>query len=92
MHRKLAVVSLIAAALVVGAAAQQASNAVVIRAGRMLDVKTGKLLTDQTIVVERERIVSVGAVIPAGAKVIDLPSATVLPGMIDVHTHLTMEP
>ncbi len=92
MHRKLAVVWLMVAALVVGAAAQQAPSAVVIRAGRLLDVKTGKLLADQTIIVTGGRIVSLGGVVPAGAQVIDLPSATVLPGMIDVHTHLTMDP
>jgi imidazolonepropionase-like amidohydrolase len=80
------------AAFVAGAAAQQARSVVAVRAGRLLDVKTGKLLANQTIVVEGERIVSVGGASPAGAKVIDLPNATVLPGMIDVHTHLTMDP
>jgi imidazolonepropionase-like amidohydrolase len=78
--------------LVVSAAAQQPANSVVIRAGRLLDVKTGKMLANQTIVIEGERIVSVGSTAPAGAKVIDLPNATVLPGMIDVHTHLTLDP
>jgi len=92
MHKKLAVVWLVIVVLVVGAAAQQAPRAVVIRAGRLLDVKTGKLLADQTIIIAGERIVSLGGVAPAGAQVIDLPSATVLPGMIDVHTHLTMDP
>jgi imidazolonepropionase-like amidohydrolase len=79
-------------ALAATAGGQQSPNQVVIRAGHLLDVKTGKLLANQTIVVEGERIVSIGAAAPAGAKVIDLPSATVLPGMIDVHTHLTMDP
>jgi imidazolonepropionase-like amidohydrolase len=78
--------------LALSAAAQQAPNAVVIHAGRLLDVKSGKLLANQTIVIEGDRIVSVGGSAPAGAKVIDLPGATVLPGMIDVHTHLTMDP
>lgn len=76
--------------------AQQSSRSVAIRAGHVLDVKTGKLLTDQTIVIEEGKIASVGessaAKVPAGATVIDLPNATVLPGLIDAHTHLTMDP
>lgn len=91
MRQRIEVV-LLMVVLVVGAAAQQPANTVVIRAGRLLDVKTGKMLANQTIVIEGERIVSVGGPAPAGAQVINLPNATVLPGMIDVHTHLTMDP
>ena len=90
MHRKLTLALWIV--LNVAAAAQQPPSQVVIRAGRMLDVKTGKLLANQTIVIEGDRIVSTGGAAPAGARVIDLSGATVLPGMIDVHTHLTMDP
>jgi imidazolonepropionase-like amidohydrolase len=76
--------------------AQQGSKVVVIHAGHVLDVKTGKLLPDQTLVIEDGKIVSVGASAeakpPAGAVRIDLPNATVLPGLIDAHTHLTMDP
>jgi imidazolonepropionase-like amidohydrolase len=67
-----------------------------IRAGKLLDVRSGKLLADQVVVIEADKIVSVG---PAGAmgassgdQVIDLSKATVLPGLIDAHTHLTMDP
>src|ERR1700733_10182683 len=68
------------------------SNTVVIRAGHLLDVKTGKSLANQTIVIQGDKIASVGsdARVPAGAQAIDLPNATVLPGLIDAHTHLTM--
>jgi imidazolonepropionase-like amidohydrolase len=63
-----------------------------IRAGKLLDVRTGKLLTDQMIVVRGERIVRVAPAaqvqIPAGAAVVDLGNATVLPGLIDAHTHI----
>jgi imidazolonepropionase-like amidohydrolase len=71
-----------------------AGKTVVIRAGRLLDVKTGKMLTGQTIVIQGDKITSVGAdaQIPAGATVIDLPNATVLPGLIDAHTHITFDP
>jgi imidazolonepropionase-like amidohydrolase len=76
--------------------AQQSGRNVVIHAGHVLDVKTGKVLADQTIVIEDGKIVSVAASVGtkllAGVTVIDLPSATVLPGLIDAHTHLTMDP
>jgi len=67
-----------------------------IRAGHLLDVKTGKLLDAQTIVVVGENIQSIAptASVPtaAGDALIDLGSLTVLPGLIDVHTHLTGNP
>ena len=76
--------------------AQPSSKSVVIHAGHVLDVKTGKLLSDQAIVIEDGKIVSVGASAdakpPADAVRIELPNATVLPGLIDAHTHLTMDP
>jgi imidazolonepropionase-like amidohydrolase len=69
------------------------SKTVVVRAGRLLDVKSGKMLSNQTIIIHGDRIASVGTVtdqtLPADATVIDLSNATVLPGLIDAHTHLT---
>src|SRR5882672_5134159 len=69
---------------------------VVIHAGRLLDVKTGKTLTGQTIVIQGDKIMSVGAIgdqrLPADATVIDLPNAAILPGLIDAHTHITFNP
>jgi len=66
---------------------------VVVRAGRLLDVKSGKMLSNQTIIIHGDRITSVGTAadqaLPADAAVIDLSNATVLPGLIDAHTHLT---
>lgn len=69
---------------------QPKSSMVAIKAGRLIDVKAGTALENQTIIIEGERIKSVGAnlPIPAGAQVIDLSRSTVLPGMIDSHTHL----
>src|ERR1700674_5774287 len=76
--------------------AQHSSHSVVIHAGHVLDVKTGKLLSDQTLVIEDGKIVSVGdsaaTKAPADALRIELPNATVLPGLIDAHTHLTFDP
>ena len=67
-----------------------------IRAGHLLDVHNGKTLDAQTIVVTGDRIAAIAATseTPAqpGDKVIDLGGMTVMPGLIDVHTHLTMEP
>lgn len=69
---------------------------VIVRAGHILDVKTGNTLQNQAIVIEGDRIISIGPAAQAkpapDAMVIDLPNATVLPGLIDAHTHLTFNP
>ena len=61
-----------------------------IRAGHLVDVDAGVVLADQTILIRDGKIEAVGKglAIPAGANVIDLSSMTVLPGLIDCHTHL----
>jgi imidazolonepropionase-like amidohydrolase len=73
-----------------------ASRRVVVRAGHILDVKTGTMLSGQAIVIEGDKIVSVGpaadAKLSPATQTIDLPNATVLPGLIDAHTHLTFDP
>jgi len=67
----------------------------VIRPGRLLDVRTGQMRTGQAVVVEGGKISQVGAAgdvkAAAGDTTIDLPEATLLPGLIDMHTHLTFD-
>jgi imidazolonepropionase-like amidohydrolase len=67
----------------------QPSNTVAIRAGRLIDPETGTSAANQIILVQGERITAVGAdvTIPQGAQVIDLSKLTVLPGLVDAHTH-----
>jgi imidazolonepropionase-like amidohydrolase len=92
MRTSLAAAFLIAA---FAAAPAAAAESVVVTADRMVDVLTGRVVPEPVIVITDGRIVSVtgrgGArpVIPAGAKRIDLPGKTLLPGLIDMHVHLT---
>jgi imidazolonepropionase-like amidohydrolase len=67
---------------------------VVVKAARLIDGHGGAPLSRPVIVIEDDRIVRVGAGLatPAGADVIDLGGATILPGLIDCHTHLTGQP
>ena len=63
---------------------------VAIRAGRLFDSRTGTMLNNQMVLVKGDRITDVGAnlQVPAGARMIDLGTATVMPGMIDAHVHV----
>jgi imidazolonepropionase-like amidohydrolase len=75
-------------------AAPSAPTRVAVRAGRLIDGLGGTPMTDAVILIENDRITAVGRglTIPSGARVIDLSRSTVLPGLIDAHTHVTSQP
>jgi imidazolonepropionase-like amidohydrolase len=76
--------------------AAQPGKKVILHAARLLDVKTGTTLSDQVIVIEGDKIATVGPAKSVKAtgdgQLIELPKATVLPGLIDCHVHLTISP
>jgi imidazolonepropionase-like amidohydrolase len=73
-------------------AQQPPSPVTAVRAGKLIDVDAGRVLTNQIILIRDGKIASLGeaekVAIPVGAKLIDLSNMTVLPGLIDCHTHL----
>jgi len=84
--------SLLVAATAFGQTQKAASKTYVLKAARLFDGKSNALVTPGVVVVTDGKIVAAGtsAAAPAGAEVIDLGDATLLPGFIDAHTHLTM--
>ncbi len=70
---------------------QAAVPVIVLRAARMLDVQTGRMISPAVVVIEKDRIKSINpGTVPRG-QVIDLGNVTLLPGFIDMHTHLSFD-
>ncbi len=91
--RRLLAACIATAGLASGAALAQ--DATVLTAARMLDVRSGKLVENPQLLIRDGRIAAVGRAgdaVPAGARRIDLPGMTLLPGLIDMHTHLDSDP
>ncbi len=76
-----------------GVAAQAADQIIVLKAERMFDGKSKTLVQNGVVIVQGNAIVDVGSNLPApsGAQVIDLGDATLAPGFMDAHTHLTLD-
>ena len=78
-------------------AAQSPSPTTLVKAGRLLDPRSGNVRSPAAVLIEKDKIKEVGepsrvqANVPAGVNMIDLGTATLLPGLIDSHTHLLMD-
>src|SRR5437867_9164647 len=90
-----AIVAIFAGIAFTASAQAPASKRTVIRAGRVLNVRTGELRSNQAIVIEGDKSSQIAPAsevkAAAGDTTSDLPDATVLPGLIDMHTHLTFD-
>jgi imidazolonepropionase-like amidohydrolase len=78
------------------ARAQESTAVYVVKAARLIDTKNGRVVDNPVVLINGDRVQVVGRSgevrIPSGARVLDLGSATLLPGLIDLHTHLNDEP
>ncbi len=70
---------------------QQVPSVIVLRAARMLDVQTRRIVSPAVVVIEKDRIKSVNPVIVPSGQLIDLGNVTLLPGLMDMHTHLSFD-
>jgi len=73
-------------------AQQVAGPTIAVRAGRLIDVRTGNVVTNKYIVVLKDRIVGIADSAPPGVAIIDLSKYTVVPGLIDCHAHVLGNP
>ena len=93
---KFLILSCVLLSLGLAARAQQSTAIHVVRAARLIDTKNGRVVNNPIVLINGDRIQAVGrsgeVSIPSGSKVLDLGGATLLPGLIDLHTHLNDEP
>lgn len=93
MPRAFWIPAVLALALTTAALAAEPSRHVAVRAGRLIDGSEAQPIRDAVILIEGDRITAAGhgITIPAGYEVVDLSHSTVLPGLIDCHTHITSQ-
>src|SRR5271156_3346446 len=94
-HARMRAARAFAGILLICGAAPAFADTVAVTADRMIDVLTGRTIERPQIIITDGRIAAVGSMgsaIPAGARRVDLPGMTLLPGLIDMHTHLTSDP
>src|SRR5690349_12534216 len=97
MLKRTAIVIFVATLAAAGATArgqqQPAPRRVAIRCGRLIDGRSDRAVENAVVLVEGERITAVGPnlTVPAGYEVVDLGHETVLPGLIDNHTHILLQ-
>jgi imidazolonepropionase-like amidohydrolase len=77
---------------VAGTLVAQQESTLAIRAGRLIDVRSGKVSTNTYIVIAKDRVLRIADSAPAGLRVIDLSKYTVVPGLIDSHAHVLGNP
>ena len=94
MMERLLVLLSCAAFLAAAQSPAPAPQAVVLHAARLLDIESGRVLAPGEVLVTGERITAAGTSVPhpAGAELVDLGDATLMPGMIDAHVHLFLHP
>jgi imidazolonepropionase-like amidohydrolase len=92
LSRTFVLAVIFAAAAMAQAQRENQAPTLAVHAGRLIDVRTGKLTVNAYIVVAKDRIVGVADAAPDGAQVIDLTKYTVVPGLIDSHAHVLGNP
>jgi imidazolonepropionase-like amidohydrolase len=96
MNSRIALCLALSVTFLPAAKAQNPAPTLAVKAARLIDTKNGRILENPIVVIAGERIQSVGrngeVNIPAGTRTIDLGNVTLLPGLIDLHTHLNDEP
>jgi imidazolonepropionase-like amidohydrolase len=95
MRKTATFVALVFVALSAQLSAQSVSSVTLVKADRLLDPRSGNVLTPAFVLIEGDKVKQVGSSsqigVPASAKIIDLGAATLLPGLIDAHTHLFLD-